>query len=158
MGGDDRDDPTAIHGPGWTRTRVLLVPPNDVDEVHESVDDLWQHNPDLGDAERMRFETALVELAGNVIEHADGGEQLLCSLTLTRTATTLEAILGDTGTELRVPFRTTMPDPDELAESGRGIALIELLMDDFLYERDPTGNRWHLTMRLPDDLQREQPQ
>ncbi|MBT2502898.1 hypothetical protein J7E22_10130, partial [Curtobacterium sp. ISL-83] len=35
------------------------------------VDDFCPLNGDLGGRERMRFETALVELAGNVIEHAD---------------------------------------------------------------------------------------
>lgn len=148
MGADDAAEHEPIHGPSWDRTVLLLIPPNNVDEVHESVADLWEHNPDLGDMERMRFETALVELAGNVIEHADGQEQLLCRLTLKRTPTSLEAILSDTGSEVQVPFRTTMPDPKELAESGRGIALIEILMDDFSYERDPAGNRWHLVMHL----------
>jgi serine/threonine-protein kinase RsbW len=144
-----------IAGPAWERTVVLLVPPHDVDEVHESVDDLWQLNSDLGERERIRFETALVELAGNVIEHAGDGERLLCALTLRRTATTLEAVLSDTGAEVRIPFRAVMPDPEELAESGRGIAMIEMLMDDFAYERDDAGNRWRLVMRLPEALQRE---
>jgi serine/threonine-protein kinase RsbW len=155
MGSEDTGDAPVIHGPAWERTVLLLVPPNDVDEVHESVDDFWHLNADLGDRERIRFETALVELAGNVIEHADGGERLLCQLTLQRTATALEAVLSDSGAEVHVPFRTTMPDPEEMAESGRGIAMIELLMDDFSYERDPGGNRWRLVMRLPDVLQRD---
>lgn len=152
--GNDGADVSAIHGPAWERTVLLAVPPNDVDEVHESVDDLWHLNTDLGTAERIRFETALLELAGNVIEHAEGSERLLCQLTLRRTSTALEAVLSDSGAEVHVPFRTEMPDPDEMAESGRGIAMIELLMDDFSYERDPEGNRWCLVMGLPDSLQR----
>lgn len=148
-------DASVIHGPPWERTVLLLVPPNDVDEVHDSVDDLWQWNADLGARERIRFETALVELAANVIEHAGEGERLLCELTLRRTATALEAVLSDSGAEVQVRFRATMPDPEELAESGRGIALIELMMDDFSYERDADGNRWRLVMRLPEALQRE---
>ncbi|PZE86841.1 hypothetical protein DEI91_00600 [Curtobacterium sp. MCBD17_032] len=146
---------SAISGPAWERTVLLVVPPNDVDEVHDSVDDLWHRNADLGPSERMRFETALLELAGNVIEHAEGNERLVCQLTLRRTATTLEAVLSDSGAEVQVPFRTEMPDPEEMAESGRGIAMIELLMDDFSYERDPEGNRWRLVMGLPEPLQRE---
>lgn len=145
---------SAIHGPAWERTVLLIVPPNDVDEVHDSVDDLWHRNADLGTNERMRFETALLELAGNVIEHAEGNERLLCQLTLRRTSTVLEAVLSDSGAEVQVPFRVEMPDPDEMAESGRGIAMIELLMDDFSYERDSEGNRWRLVMRLPESLQR----
>jgi serine/threonine-protein kinase RsbW len=156
MGAADAGDSPVIHGPAWERTVLLLVPPSDVYEVHESVDDLWRLNADLGDGERIRFETALVELAGNVIEHAGGGERLICELTLRRRSTALEAVLSDSGAEVQVPFRATMPDPEQLAESGRGIAMIELLMDDFSYERDPDGNRWRLVMRLPEPLQREQ--
>ena len=135
---------------------LLRVPPNDVDEVHESIDDLWRRNADLGNRERVRFETALVELAGNVIEHAEGNERLLCELTLRRTSTALEAVLSDSGAEVQVPFRKVMPDAEDMAESGRGIAMIELLMDDFRFERDPEGNRWRLVMRLPEPLRREQ--
>jgi serine/threonine-protein kinase RsbW len=151
----DMGEASVIRGPAWERTVLLLVPPNDVDEVHDSVDDFWHQNIDLGERERMRFETALVELAGNVIEHAERDERLLCELTLRRTATALEAVLSDSGAEVQVPFRATMPDPAEMAESGRGIAMIELLMDDFTYERDPDGNRWRLVMRLPAPLQRD---
>jgi serine/threonine-protein kinase RsbW len=155
MGSDGTSDASVIHGPTWERMVLLVVPPNDVDEVHDSVDDLWHLNPDLGTGERIRFETALLELAGNVIEHAEGNERLVCGLTLRRTSTTLEAVLSDSGGEVQVPFRTVMPDPEEMAESGRGIAMIELLMDDFSYERDPEGNRWRLVMGLPEPLQRD---
>lgn len=154
MGSDGADAP-AINGPAWERTALLVVPPNDVDEVHDSVDDFWLLNVDLGGRERMRFETALLELAANVIEHTEGAERVLCELTLRRTSTALEAMLSDSGNEVQVPFRKAMPDPAELAESGRGIALIELLMDDFAYERGAEGNRWHLVMRLPESLQRD---
>lgn len=150
----DDDDSSEIHGPAWERTVLLVVPPNHVDEVHDSVDDFWHLNGDLGSQERVRFETALLELAGNVIEHAERSERLRCELTLRRTQTTLEGVLRDSGTEVAVPFRTRMPDPQEMAEFGRGIAMIELLMDDFSYERDPEGNHWNLVMRLPAALQR----
>lgn len=151
----DGDGMPEIRGPAWARTVTLVVPPSDVDEVHESVDDLWELNADLGAGERMRFETALLELAGNVIEHTEGHERLLCELTLMRTDTSLEAVLSDSGAAVRVPFRRSMPDPAELAESGRGIAMIELLMDDFTYERDTDGNRWRMVMQLPESLHRD---
>lgn len=153
MSSDGAGESGGISGPAWERTVHLLVPPQDVNEVHESVGDLWTLNADLGSLERMRFETALVELAGNVIEHAAGEQRLLCSLVLKRTPTALEALLTDTGVEVKVPFRAAMPDPEEMSESGRGVALIEMLMDDFSYERDAAGNRWRLRMQLPVELQ-----
>ncbi|MBB1198668.1 ATP-binding protein (plasmid) [Curtobacterium flaccumfaciens] len=150
----DGDGTSAIHGPAWERTALLVVPPNHLDEVHDAVDDFWQLNSDLGKNERFRFETALLELAGNIIEHTEGHERLRCELTLRRTKTTLEAELSDSGTEVALPFRTMMPQPEDMAESGRGIAMIELLMDDFSYERDHDQNRWRLVMQLPQSLQR----
>lgn len=143
-----------VHGPAWRRTVTLMVP-RATSTKCTSPSTIFDRNDDLSANERMRFETALLELVGNVIGHTRGNERLLCELTLLRTSASLEAILSDSGGAARVPFRRQMPDPAELAESGRGIALIELLMDDFPYERDAEGNRWHLVMQLPESLYRD---
>ena len=38
----------------------------------------------------------------------------------------------------------SMPDPEDFTESGRGLALIALLVDEFTHEPLPHGNRWTL--------------
>lgn len=52
MGNEGPGESQVVHGPAWESTVLLLVPPNDVDEVHQSVDDFWNLNADLGDWER----------------------------------------------------------------------------------------------------------
>jgi serine/threonine-protein kinase RsbW len=39
---------------------------------------------------------------------------------------------------------SAMPDPEDFGESGRGLALIALLVDEFTHEPLPHGNRWTL--------------
>jgi serine/threonine-protein kinase RsbW len=124
-----------------TRTMTLQAPPDDVDAVHELVARLWDDRPDVGDLDRMAFETALVELASNVIEHADSGEGVSCVVSVTVDDGTMSARLRD-GAEpgdFRLAPRE-MPGVD--AESGRGLAMVQLLCDELTYERVGDENVW----------------
>ncbi|MDQ0745070.1 serine/threonine-protein kinase RsbW [Clavibacter sp. B3I6] len=124
-----------------TRTMTLQAPPDDVDAVHELVARLWDDRPDVSDLDRMAFETALVELASNVIEHADSGEGVSCVVSVTVDDGTMSARLRD-GAEpgdFRLAPRE-MPGVD--AESGRGLAMVQLLCDELTYERVGDENVW----------------
>jgi serine/threonine-protein kinase RsbW len=124
-----------------TRTMTLQAPPDDVDAVHELVARLWHDRPDVGDLDRMAFETALVELASNVIEHADSGEGVSCVVSVTVDEGSMSARLRD-GAEPG-DFRLTPRDmPDADAESGRGLAMVQLLCDELTYERVGDENVW----------------
>jgi serine/threonine-protein kinase RsbW len=124
-----------------TRTLTLQAPPDDVDAVHDLVAQLWDDRPDVGDLDRMAFETALVELASNVIEHADHGQGVSCVVSVTVDEGSMSARLRD-GAESG-DFRLTdreMPGVD--AESGRGLAMVQLLCDELTYERVGEENVW----------------
>jgi serine/threonine-protein kinase RsbW len=130
-----------------SRTAVLIVPPRDLTVVHELLEGLWSELPDLQPMDRFAFETALVELAGNVVEHADAGAGLTCEIRVTAADDALAAQLQDTGRAAEVELaERAMPEP--LAERGRGIALIQRLVDDLAYERDGAVNRWRIERRL----------
>jgi serine/threonine-protein kinase RsbW len=130
-----------------TRTAVLTAPPRDLAVVHELLQAFWTDLPGLQPLDRFAFETALVELAGNVVEHADDGQGVTCTIRLTAEGSSLEALLQDTGRAADVELtERLMPDP--LAERGRGLALIQRLVDDLDYERDGSVNRWHMARRL----------
>src|ERR1019366_88556 len=46
--------------------------------------------------------------------------------------------------------------PDELAESGRGIALIQAVVDEFTYEQEGEHNIWKILRRLtPEEPENE---
>ena len=130
-----------------TRTAVLTVPPRDLTAVHELLDALWRDLPELRAADRLAFGTALVELAGNVVEHADDGCGVTCTIRVTAADDALAALLQDTGRATDVEL-TPRAMPDVLAERGRGIPLIQRLVDDIAYERDGALNSWRIERRL----------
>jgi len=124
-----------------TRSLTLRSPGEDVDAVHGFIARLWDERPDIGALDRMAFETALIELASNVIEHADHGQGVTCEVSVTVDAGTMSARLRD-GSEPG-DFRLTPREmPGEDAESGRGLAMVQLLCDDLSYERVGAENVW----------------
>ena len=52
------------------RTFPLESPPDDVETVHDLLSLLWSETPQVSDGDRIRFETALIELAANVMAYA----------------------------------------------------------------------------------------
>lgn len=126
------------------QTLVLRSPRDNVNLVHAFLETLWSTHSDIGDLDRMAFETALIELASNVIEHADGGQGVTCVITVQVDSEKLSAHLSDTAEagEIQVVGRV-MPSAD--AESGRGIALIQMLVDELQYERVGENNLWSIS-------------
>jgi serine/threonine-protein kinase RsbW len=123
------------------RSLHFTTPPDDLNAVHDFLETVLETAPDIDDLDRMAFETALVELAGNVIQHADGGGGTTCVLTVTVEGGHLRAELTDSAEAggVRLVGRTM---PDELDESGRGIPFIQALVDTLEYRRDGDHNVW----------------
>jgi serine/threonine-protein kinase RsbW len=126
---------------------LLTAPPGDLGVVHGLLASVWSDAPSVGARDRMSFETALLELAGNVLAHADGGTGLTCTVKIEVGPDILVALLEDDGRPGRVDLADRVM-PDALAESGRGIPLIHALVDDLDYERDRGVNRWRIARRL----------
>jgi serine/threonine-protein kinase RsbW len=142
-----RDDEKGGPVDRTTRTAVLTTPPRDLAVVYELLQAFWSDLPDLEPLDRFAFETALVELAGNVVEHADDGDGVTCTIRLTAEEHSIAAQLQDTGRVADVLLaERTMPDP--LAERGRGLAIVQRLVDDLAYERDGAVNRWRFVRHL----------
>lgn len=136
-----------IEKDGPQHRAVLHSPPDDVDAVHHLLRQVWADNPQIEELERLRFETALVELSGNVFEHADDGRGLECRLAVTVCSDRLTAVVEDTGAPLRGDIHPKGM-PGAFAESGRGLALIHALVDDLTYVRDDETNRWRIVRNL----------
>ncbi|NEM91956.1 ATP-binding protein [Galbitalea soli] len=123
------------------RVFELTAPPDDVDTVHRMLGLAWPDGVEVGALDRMAFETALVELAANIIHHGDTGSGVRCTLEFAITSTALRATLRDSGPEVHVDWdAVTMPG--EEAESGRGLALIRALVGQAEYERVGGTNVW----------------
>jgi serine/threonine-protein kinase RsbW len=123
--------------------------PECLDEVHGLLASLWDAAPDVALEDRMMFELAVVEIAGNVVEHAGGdsagGEpgpvQLVLRVAVHRDR--LEARLHDDGTVALVDLARAQLPADPLAESGRGLALA-LASGRLTYAREGGANVWCL--------------
>jgi serine/threonine-protein kinase RsbW len=120
---------------------VFDSPPDDVNTVHDFLASVWAEHQSVTDEDRMAFELALVELTSNVIEHAADGEGVSCSLVIDIVDDQISAYLSDTAEpgSISLAGRTM---PDEMAESGRGLALVQMLVDHLGYDRVDQSNLW----------------
>ncbi|HEY4898999.1 MAG TPA: ATP-binding protein [Candidatus Nanopelagicaceae bacterium] len=125
----------------------MFSPPSTLDEVHELLLTVWEKSPEVSLENQIRFETALIELVSNVFRHADTGDGVACSLKIDITDMHIEAQLRDTGEpgDFKL-IEATMPD--EFSESGRGIALIQAVVDEFTYEQEGEHNIWKILRRF----------
>lgn len=122
--------------------------PEVVDLVLDELDLLWERAQDVAPDDRRRFETGLVEILGNIVEHAfrlDAGaaDGRALSVEVDVTPEALSAVLGDNGRPADLDLSAvTMPGAD--AESGRGLALALASLDHLEHERVDGRNRWTL--------------
>lgn len=128
-----------------------------LDVVHAAIERLWERDGSVGVRDRFRFETAVIEVLGNIVEHAyrldepAGPGRRRVDVLLAVDATEVRAVLGDDGLPAAIDLsRVALPDDDD-AESGRGLALAVAALDDLAYRRDGARNTWSLTcVRRPD--------
>jgi serine/threonine-protein kinase RsbW len=130
------------------RSLVLRIPPDDgVTAVHGALEELWAESPGLGAWDRMSFETALIELTSNVVQHAAAQREIVCSVDIIVDDTQLRAVLDDSGDAAPVDLTLARDMPDEWAEAGRGIPFIQALVTEFDYRRVDGRNVWSIMRR-----------
>jgi len=127
-----------------------------LDLVYPALEQLWEAHDGVPLRERMRLETAVVEIFVNIVQHAyradraDPAEQDARRLDLVLAASDagIGATFSDNGEPAEIDLsQVTMPDTE--SESGRGLAMALAALDDLSYERIGGRNRWHLLVRTP---------
>lgn len=105
-------------------------------------------HPAVDPSELLLLETALIEIAGNAVEHGTPPGGLRYRFVLELGDDGLHGTFTDDGDPVTLPPDTGAP-PDPLAESGRGIALARAALTELRYERQGDQNVWVLS-RLVD--------
>ena len=93
-----------------------------------------------------RFESAAIEVVGNVVEHAAVANSQV-SMTVEITNGWLRGIVEDDGAPAPVDLEVVRM-PDEMSDGGRGLAIAGHLLDEFTYERRDERNLWRLGVAL----------
>lgn len=122
-----------------------------IESVHNDLDSLWLDAPFVQDMDQMTFTTAVIESASNIVQHAEpaGQDPVELGVDIEVRPTVLQARVS--AYHAKPPFGPMEPGtPDEDAESGRGLALIEALVTTVTFERQDGTNTWVLTRSSQD--------
>ena len=119
-----------------------------LDVIQDALSGLWVDAPDVDGTDRMLFETALVEIVGNLVEHArtPAGTPVTITAQVAVHPDRVEARLTDDGIAPPLDLTVDTPAADEMAEGGRGLALARAVAE-VLHDRGPEGNVWTVTRR-----------
>lgn len=124
--------------------------PEAIDAIHAELDAVWEDASFVPDIDRMKFATAVIEAASNVIQHAvpESAAPVELGVDLRirkgRLTATISAV-GAASPELAV--EPSMPGGD--SESGRGLALIRALVTTMTFIRQDGTNMWVLSLDSP---------
>jgi serine/threonine-protein kinase RsbW len=116
------------------------VEPACLDRTHDLLAQLWQEQPDVSEMDLIMFSTAVLEVANNIVSHGGAGT---VSLLLKGDARQLEARFCDDGAAVEVDLDAAVL-PDDLAASGRGLALVRIAVDEISYSHSDGFSRWRL--------------
>jgi serine/threonine-protein kinase RsbW len=134
-------------------TRLSLrapLGPEALEQVHELVARLCDEVT-ASMMDRIRFETAVIEIANNILEHSlrndpPSDEPRSFHIVLRGGADQLTAEFRDDGRPVVIDFEAiSMPDED--AEAGRGLALALATVDEVTHEHQEGLNIWRIVCR-----------
>ncbi|MCL2394172.1 MAG: ATP-binding protein [Acidimicrobiaceae bacterium] len=120
--------------------------PDQLDAVHSLLAQAAGDNPELDPMDVMLFETAVIEIANNVVEHGRPVGEVRWRFTVRVHEDEIEALLDDTGQQFQPRRGEDMPGED--AEGGRGLPIAEALLDQIDFRRMDDTNHWHMVRRL----------
>ncbi|WP_458108530.1 ATP-binding protein [Arthrobacter sp. R3-55] len=118
-----------------------------IEAIHNELDALWDDAAFVPDMDRMTFATAVIEAAANIVQHALPVAEKPVEIDVDISVRPTRLVAKVSAYNAKEPFANDMQAsmPDEDAESGRGLALIEALVTTVTFERQDGTNTWILT-------------
>jgi serine/threonine-protein kinase RsbW len=116
-------------------------------QLHQLMERAGGDHPEIEPLDLAMLETALIEIAGNVVEHGTPPGQIRYSFHLEVTGEHLHGLLVETGDPVRMS-EGEVEERDELSESGRGMGLAHAVLTELRYERRGDTNAWVMTRLL----------
>ncbi len=120
--------------------------PEVLDAVHDVLELAWARHPGVTAADRMGLETAVIEVAANIVEHASPGRRVEIAFEVDVEPGRIRAAFTDTGVPFDGDIDAAELPADELSERGRGLALARALVDELAYERAGPTNHWRVVL------------
>jgi serine/threonine-protein kinase RsbW len=121
--------------------------PEQLAAVHDLLRQAAADHPELDSTDIMLFETAVIEIANNVVEYGRPAGEIEWELRLRVTDDAIEGELFDTGQEFK-PSLSGGGMPDPMSEHGRGMPIAEAVLDKIDFERIEDTNHWKMTRKL----------
>ncbi|MBA8816351.1 serine/threonine-protein kinase RsbW [Microbacterium halimionae] len=119
---------------------AIRCPPDSVEDAHNFVEAVWEEHPDVVATDRMAMELVLSELVSNIIQN-NPKRDVLCDVVVTVDNLELRLRTSDTGIAMIAKAGAGVM-PEDTAESGRGLALIEMVTRSMDYRREQDRNVW----------------
>lgn len=123
-----------------------LAVPESLDELQDLLARVRTDHPNLDEQHLSMFETAIVEIHGNVIQHGRPQGRVLYAFSLHVEPDRLVGYLADTSEP--APDLSAMEPVDAMAESGRGMWIARATLDELHYARSGDRNTWKMVRRL----------
>jgi serine/threonine-protein kinase RsbW len=115
-------------------------------QLHQLIERAGGQHPEVEPLDLAMLETAVIEIAGNVVEHGTPPGQIRYAFHLEITGEHLRGLLVETGDPVRMS--EGVMEHDELSESGRGLGLARAVLTELRYERRGDTNAWVMTRLL----------
>lgn len=124
---------------------ITRAGPRALEEIEGILQQAWSENVHVPDGVRMQFGIAVGEIAANIIKHAAGGRRVQIRMELRVFPGEVWVEFIDDGDAMRGDLGAASM-PDDMAESGRGLALAQTVLGRLSYRRD-SANHWTLVSK-----------
>lgn len=116
-----------------------------LDQVDTALEKTWHSHDHVPDSVRMEMAIAVGEISANILEHAAKDGPVPLRMLLRVLPDRVHVCFVDGGRPAAIDVgRAAMPD--QMAESGRGLALARAVLDRLHYKRS-FANHWTLVSR-----------